>query len=163
GRMSNMPNRVVMLQRYVRWIESRLPKSAMSVGNKPLTMTSTNLPPNAFADVTDEQWARMDAFYSGSALKRLRLLPPPGAKPRTEEFYFDDGKLVYVYIDPDGANKRDPHVENGGDAFYFGKEGLFAWVRPDGRTADPGSVAFKAWGTKLLAEGNRFPREATKP
>jgi hypothetical protein len=154
--------RLATLESYVKWIESRLPMATSS--SNALRRTSVTLPPQAFSDVTDEEWERMDAYYDGPELKRLRLIPSARSGDQgTEEFYYDDGKLVFVYYEPDGATKSEPHTETGGDAYYFGREGLIAWVRGDGSRVDPSDADFKAWSKHLLNEAERFPRDARTP
>jgi hypothetical protein len=154
----DISNRIATLDRYRRSIEQRLPGSDIAVAGTGLTQKTVTLPPNAFADVTDEPWAVMETFYDGSELKRLRLLPPLGIRTKTEEFYFDNGNLIFVYEEPNGAAKAAQQSEFGGDAFYFGSEGLIAWVRSGGKHVDPNSDEFKAKSAKLLKEAARFPR-----
>ena len=154
----DVSNRTATLDRYRRAIEQRLPGADRALAGTVLTQKSVTLPPNAFADVTDEQWAIMETFYDGSELKRLRLLPPLGIKTKTEEFYFNNGNLIFVYEEPNGAAKADQQSEYGGDAFYFGTEGMIAWVRSGGKQVDPNSEEFKSKSAKLLKEAARFPR-----
>ena len=154
----DVSNRVATLDRYRRAIEQRLPGADRAAPGTVLTQKSVTLPPNAFADVTDEQWATMETFYDGSELKRLRLLPPAGVRTKTEEFYFNNGNLIFAYHEPNGSTKADQHAEFGGDAFYFGRDGLIAWVRPGGIQVDPNSEEFKSWSAKLRKEGARFFR-----
>ena len=163
GTVVDVNRRVTVLDQYVRGIEVRLRSPAAAVGANTLLRTSTNLRPGTFSDISDEPWGRIEAFYDGKELVRLRMLPPPGPLTRSEEFYYSKGRLIYVYIEPDGAKKRDPHVETTGDGYYFGREGMIGWVFPDGRMADPKNSEFKAWSIQLEREGDRFPREAKVP
>jgi hypothetical protein len=154
----DVQRRIATLDRYRRSIEQRLPGADRAGAGPVLIEKSVTLPPNAFADVTDEPWAIMQTFYDGSELKRLRLLPPLGVRTTTEEFYFDNGKLVFVYEEPDGAAKAAQQSEFGGDAYYFGREGMIAWIRKGGKQVDPNSDEFKAKSAQLLKEAARFPR-----
>ena len=163
GTVVDVNRRVTVLDLYVRGIEVRLRSPAAAVGANTLLRTSTNLRPGTFSDISDIPWGRIEAFYDGKELVRLRILPTPGPFTRSEEFYYSKGRLVYVYVEPDGARKRDPHVETTGDGYYFGSNGMIAWVFPDGRMADPKSSEFKAWAIQLEREGDRFPREAKAP
>ncbi len=160
GTTMDVSSRIAVLGHYVDGIEA-------GIGSR-LTQTSTSLSLDAFSDVTDEQWDRMDAFYDNGELKRLRLIPPVNTQQQqadqgTEEFYFDGGRLVYVYYEPDGATKSDRHVESGGDAYYFGREGLIAWIRGDGTRADPSDPDFKSWSAQLSKEASRFSEAAKRP
>ena len=154
----DVSNRIATLDRYRRSIEQGLPGDDFALAGTRLRKQSLTLPAHAFADVTDEEWATMETFYDGSELKRLRLIPRAGAKPETEEFYFNNGNLVFVYYEPDGAGKSERHVESDGDSFYFGSEGLIAWVRADGTRVDPNDPDFKYWSGQLLKEAARFSR-----
>jgi hypothetical protein len=150
-----LETRLAYVNRYVDGIESRLPGELMTPGA--LRRTQTLLGADAFAEVTDEQFERMDAYYDGADLKRIRMIP---AAPRTatEEFYYNDGKLVYVYYEPGGAEKSDPHPEVSGEKYYFGAEGMIAWEKADGTRVDPSNADFMYWSAQLLKEADRFAR-----
>ena len=151
-----LATRMAYVDRYVESVEARVAGTATRAENA-LTLVQRSLAPDAFADVTDEQFERMDAYYEGTALKRIRMIPLP-PEIATEEFYFNDGKLVYVYYEPDGATKPEPHPEVSGEKFYFGTEGLMAWVLADGSQVRPNHPDFRKWSTHLQKEAERFAR-----
>jgi hypothetical protein len=149
--------RMAIVRSYVEHIEGRVP--GLVPTDSSLTMVETYLTPDSFADVSEEEWGQMNTYYDGAVLKRIRMLPV-SPETGTEEFYFNDGKLVYAFYDPNGATKADGKDENeakGGERFFFGEEGLISWIK-DGVAMDTGSADFRYWSEQLLREADRFSR-----
>jgi hypothetical protein len=147
--------RVSFIDQYVDAIDDRVP-----VGDLPLlsalNRVETILDMDAFADVTDEQFSRMETFLDGSKLVRLRMLPiSPSAE--TETFFYNNGNLVAVRYQSNGADLPDPNSE-GAETFYFGEEGLISWTKPDGKSVPSTDADFAYWSAQLLKEGERFAR-----
>jgi hypothetical protein len=149
--------RMAIVRSYVEHIEGRIP--GVVTTDSSLTMVETYLTPDSFADVSEEEWGQMNSYYDGAVLKRIRMLPV-SPETGTEEFYFNDGKLVYAFYDPNGANKADGKDENeakGGERFFFGEEGLISWIK-DGVAIDSSNPDFAYWSEQLLREADRFSR-----
>jgi hypothetical protein len=156
GTSMPLATRMAYVDRYVESVEAGVAGVATRADNA-LTLVQRSLTPDAFANVTDERFERMDSYYAGTALKRIRMIPMP-PETATEEFYFNDGKLVYVYYEPDGASKPEPHPEVSGQKFYFGAEGLMAWVLADGTQVRPNHPDFRKWSAHLQKEAAAFAR-----
>jgi hypothetical protein len=97
-----------------------------------------------------------DHLDSGADLAiRMSNMAP---SQEVEEVTFDQGRLVHVLWDPQGA----AHLQTGPSAqaehFYFGQEGLISWVRPGGTITDSNNVDFRFWSRHLLEEAERFSR-----
>jgi hypothetical protein len=146
--------RIALLQAEVASIDARVPDGRTDM-DFPLTRSEAVLPADAFADITHDRWAEMYSYSDGQALRRIRMRPARGEA--TEEFYYDGGKLIAVHFEAHGDVKPEPHPEAGGEMFYFGADGLLAWVREDGTLADPSSAPFKHWAAQLPKEAARFP------
>jgi hypothetical protein len=149
--------RMAIVRSYVEHIEGRLPGAVPT--DTSLTMVETYLTPDTFADVSEEEWSQMNSYFDGATLKRIRMLPV-SPETGTEEFYFNDGKLVYAFYDPKGATKADGDDEEdakGGERFFFGEEGLISWIK-DGVTMDTGSAEFRYWSEQILREADRFSK-----
>ncbi len=152
----NTDVRIAALDSYADGIDGRLPDSALPLGITALTKVPTTLPDGAFGDITDDRWSRMDAFYDGTELKRMDMMPM-GSGHGPEVFYFAQGKLVMVARHADSTVTRDLPARADAERFYFGQEGLIAWVHPDGTKADSSTDAFRHWSEKLMKESARFP------
>lgn len=147
--------RVAEIDAYVKNIEAKLPKKGAEATAGELTRKETDLSNDSFVDVTEEKWAKMDTYYAGEKLMRLKVYSPEGEK-KTEEFYFHDDKPIFVFIENDGAGKSGDSSKAQGDKFYFGSEGLFAGTKADGSKMDASSEEFKKYNEKLPKEVSVF-------
>ena len=138
----DIADRVQKIDSYVRKIEQ----------NQTLVRKEVKLDSGALKDVTEEKWAKLDAYSRGDHVVRLKVYPAEGTK--TEEYYYRKGKLVYVFVEPAGAGKQghDPNAQ--GTKYYFKGSKLIA-VNEDGKTGSVNEEA-RNTGAKLLRESNAF-------
>ena len=103
---------------------------------------------------------KLHAYYDGQTLKRIKTYPQ-GSSPKTEEFYFYDDKLVFVFVEPQGKGKEGDDPGAKGEKLYFDNNGLVAWYGEDGKPKDSASAAFKTKGSKMVVEAVAF-RQLTR-
>ncbi len=149
-------DRVRVLDGRAAAIDAQLPGSAGLSGLIPLTVRDVPLSDDAFSDITDMRWARMELWNDGANLSKLRMVPNLDRND-TEEFYYDHGRLIMVYWNPDGVLGHDGSAVDVGQSFYFGEEGLISWVGDDGVRGDRSSADFQYWDEQLRKESVRFP------
>lgn len=137
----------------VRKIDAHVVKVEESLSK--LTRKETMLKPDALVKVTDEKWSKMHTYSDGASLERLKVYPSPGSQ-KTEEFYYDNGNLVFVFVEAEGAGKEGHDANAKGTKYYFGDKGLFAVVESDGKTVDPTEGKTPAMGEKLQRESKAF-------
>lgn len=147
--------RVAAIDAYVKSIEAKLPPSGSEESGDMLKRKETDLSNDSFVDVTDEKWAKMDTYYDGEKLMRLKVYSAEGQK-KTEEFYFYNDKPIFAFIENDGMGKKGDATEAKGDKFYFGSEGMFAMTKADGTKADASSEEFMKYKDKLPNEASAF-------
>lgn len=147
--------RVAAIDAYVKSVEVALPPAGSEGTADSFKRKETDLSDDSFEDVTQEKWAKMHTYYDGDKLKRLKVYSPEGEK-KTEEFYYYDGKLIFVFIENDGMGKKGNKPEAKGDKFYFGNEGLFEFIKADGNRVNITDEEFKKYNTKLLDEAGAF-------
>ena len=142
----NPDERVRTIDAHVVKVEERLSQ---------LTRKETILKPNALVKVTDEKWAKMHTYSDGASLERLKVYPSAGSK-KTEEFYYDNGSLVFVFVEAEGAGKEGHDANAKGTKYYFGDKGLFAVMEAGGKMVDPTEGKTPAMGEKLQRESKAF-------
>lgn len=147
--------RVTAIDGYVKRVETELPASESEGTESKLKRKETDLSKETLAGITDEKWAKMHSYYNGEKLERLKVYSLENEK-KTEEFYFFNDKPVFAFIEKDGMSKKGDNVEAKGDKFYFGSEGLIAWIKADGSKVDATSEEFKKYGEKLVKEVTAF-------
>jgi hypothetical protein len=148
--------RVSMLEAEVAVLNARVANGRPTTIPDPLDRDEVELTPDTFSDISDFRWAELIRYSDGGELKRLRMRPVAGHR-EAEEFFYDRGHLIAVHYHSDGEAREDPHSLTTGQMFYFGQEGMLAWVREGGTRGDPSSAEFKRWADLLLKEGERFP------
>ena len=147
--------RVEAINAYVKTVEAKLPADGAETAPGKMTRKVTDVSEDSFADVSEEKWAEMHTYYDGDNLNRLKIYSPKGEN-KTEEFYFFDDKLVFAFIEQDGAGKIGDSSEAKGDKFYFGSEGLIGGTKADGSKMDASSEEFKKYNEKLPKEASAF-------
>ena len=118
------------------------------------------LSPGELKNVTNENWTKIHTYSDGADLKRMKLYPPAGSQ-RTEEFYYRDGKPVFVFLEANGAGKENHDQNATGDKYYFADGKLIAATAADGKSIDVKSAEAKKLSQKLQKESEAF-RAAVK-
>ena len=93
------------------------------------------LSPDELKNVTNENWTKIHTYSDGADLKRMKLYPPAGSQ-RTEEFYYDDGTPVFVFLEANGAGKENHDQNATEDKYYFTDGKLIAATAADGKSID---------------------------
>jgi len=143
---SNPEERVKATDAYVADIETKLPG---------LTRKERILKPDQLKGTTEADLEKLHAYFDGQTLKRIKTYPK-GNSPKTEEFYFHDDKLVFVFVESEGKGKEGDAPGAKGEKLYFDSSGLVAWFGEDGKPKDSASGAFKTKGDKMLVEAVAF-------
>src|SRR4030095_14301608 len=113
------------------------------------------LSPGELKNVTNENWTKIHTYSDGADLKRMKLYPPAGSQ-RTEEFYYHDGKPVFVFLEANGAGKENHDQNATGDKYYFADGKLIAPTAADGKSIDVKSAEAKKMSEKLQKESEAF-------
>ena len=88
--------KVSAIEAYVRSVEKNISSSQRK---------EQMLSPDELKKVTNEDWTKIHTYSDGADLKRMKLYPPAGSQ-RTEEFYYRDGKPVFVFLEATELAKR---------------------------------------------------------
>jgi hypothetical protein len=113
------------------------------------------LSPGELKAVTNENWTKIHTYSDGADLKRMKLYPPEGSQ-RTEEFYYRDGKPVFVFLEANGAGKENHDQNATGDKYYFADGKLIAATAADGKSIDVKSAEAEKMSAKLQKESEAF-------
>jgi len=143
--------KVSAIEAYVRSVEKNISSSQRK---------EQMLSPDELKNVTNENWTKIHSYSDGADLKRMKLYPPAGSQ-RTEEFYYRDGKPVFVFLEANGAGKENHDQNATGDKYYFTDGNLIAATAADGKSIDVKSADAKKMSEKLQNESEAF-RAAVK-
>jgi len=140
------PNRVEAIDAYVRGVE----KKAASYQRKEAMLSADRL-----KKITNEPWKKIDSYWDGTTLKRMRLYPE-GKSKKTEEFYYDRNTPVFVFLEENGADRENRDANARGEKFYFSDGKLIAVMGADGKAMDIKSAESKKMADKLKKEAQAF-------
>lgn len=103
-----------------------------------------------------QKWVKMDTYSDGDKLVRIQVYPHKGISERTEEFYYMDGKLVFVSIKDKGLEVKEGKDEGMGKEFYFDGDKLIKYDNKSGEQIKNLEEEKKMYETKLVFEGKEF-------
>jgi hypothetical protein len=135
--------KVSAIEAYVRSVEKNISSSQRK---------EQMLSPGELKNVTNENWTKIHTYSDGADLKRMKLYPTAGSQ-RTEQFYYRDGKPVFVFLE---AGKENHDQNATGDKYYFADGKLIAATAADGKSIDVKSAEAKKMSEKLQKESEAF-------
>ena len=138
--------KVSAIDAYVRSVEKNISSSQRK---------EQMLSPGELKKVTNENWTKIHTYSDGADLKRMKLYPPTGSQ-RTEEFYYQNGKPVFVFLEANGVGKENHDQNATGDKYYFADGKLIAATAADGKSIDVKSAEAKKMSEKLQKESEAF-------
>lgn len=72
-----------------------------------------------------QEWMKMNIYKDSSgAIRRVKLYPYTGVSERSEEYYFDNEKLFFVYISDHGISTENKDEGKPGKEFHFVQDRL---------------------------------------
>jgi hypothetical protein len=148
---ASMSDKVDAINAYVRGVEKNVPS---------LTRKEAKLHQGELKEVTDEKWTKIHTYSDGADLKRVKMYPSGDSK-KTEEFYYHDGKPVFVFLEENGAGKENHDADAVGDKFYFADGTLIGAISSDGKAMDMKNADVIKKSEKLQKESTAF-RAAVK-
>ena len=101
--------KVAAIQSHVGQVETNLPSYTSKEGA--LTAAQTE-------NVTTESWKKINGYFDGDTLRRMKLYPQTGSE-KTEEFYFFENEPVFVFVEEKGAEKEGHDKDTVGSKYYF--------------------------------------------
>ncbi|HUR66878.1 MAG TPA: hypothetical protein VMZ03_11080 [Chitinophagaceae bacterium] len=111
-----------------------------------------------------QKWMKMDVYRDSSGMiRRIKLYPHKGISERSEEFYYDNNKLFFVYVSDKGVDTEDRDEGQPGKEFHFAGGRL---IKYEDRSGDKESIdkndEDKVYELELMAESKEFFELAEK-
>lgn len=66
-----------------------------------------------------QKWAKIDFYVKDGSVVRIKTYPHDAISKRTEEFYFDKGKLFLASIEDDGSEKGSESSDDLSKEYYY--------------------------------------------
>ena len=102
------------------------------------------------------------AYFDGEALAKIELTFYGESGEATEEYYYQDDKLVFVFW----ADSNYDHLRSGKIAhtdesrFYFRDDTLIAWIDAQAKPVEPGAGNYQDKQKECLQNSSEFSRAA---
>lgn len=114
----------------------------------------TELKTTALREQLKQKWEKLH-FYTNAEgqVIRVKTYPYDKVSKRTEEFYFQDGKLILAVIEDDGTGEAGKEKEKLNKLYYFNEEKPFHEINNSGET----EYSIKeSDAERLLEEANEY-------
>lgn len=66
-----------------------------------------------------QKWSKLDYYADGGEVLRIKTYPYEGVSTRTEEFYFQEGELIYAIIEDNGVESTEAEEQEGKVYYYW--------------------------------------------
>ncbi|HMK05018.1 MAG TPA: hypothetical protein VK489_12530 [Ferruginibacter sp.] len=103
-----------------------------------------------------QKWAKMDVYSDSSGIRKIKVYPHPGVSQRSEEFYFDDGKMFFTFIADSGLHKENYDEGIAGKEFHFLNGKLIRYYDRSGEKEANPEEQKKIYELKLPAEAREL-------
>jgi hypothetical protein len=101
-----------------------------------------------------QKWAYMQVSMEGKEIVRIKLYPHAKITERSEEFYYQGGKLILAFINDKGAMADTYDVNKPGKTYWF-NDGVF--LKESNTVGEEEDASDKAVdGARLLQEGKEY-------
>jgi len=80
-----------------------------------------------------QKWSKMDVYSDSSGIRKIKLYPHPGISERSEEFYYDNGRMFFIFIADSGLHNENDDEGTAGKEFHFINDKL---IRYDDKSGD---------------------------
>ncbi|MEP7237301.1 MAG: hypothetical protein ABI685_05540 [Ferruginibacter sp.] len=74
-----------------------------------------------------QEWAKMDVYSDSTGIRKIKLYPHKGISERSEEFYYNNGKMFFTFISDSGLNNENKDENRPGKEFHFMGEKLLKY------------------------------------
>ncbi len=101
--------------------KKRMDIEAMIKDIKPIEITNKEMRPKSA-----QKWSKVHVYAKDGKVIRIKTYPHLGVSKRTEEFYFDNGKLILATIEDDGMGKPGKDKMKIDKLYYFDEDKCIA-------------------------------------
>ncbi|MCK9205123.1 MAG: hypothetical protein M0P58_11920 [Bacteroidales bacterium] len=115
---------------------------------KRTTLTTTNLRAQI-----KQKWSKIDFYAEASQIVRIKTYPYDKISKRTEEFYFQKGKLILAFIEDEGAQYKGKSDKRVGKTYYFFND---AGIKEINQTTEIETSIRQSDSERLLQEAKEY-------
>jgi hypothetical protein len=112
-----------------------------------------SLPTAGLREQIKQKWSRIEFFSQNDQLVRIKTFPYENISRRTEEFYFQNGKLVLAFIEDEGLEHIGKSEKRTGKTYYFFNDAV---IKEDNQTNEKETTIRTSDGERLLQEAKEY-------
>ncbi len=101
-------------------------------------------------------WDKIDVYLNEKGLQKAKLFAMPSESLATEEFYFDEGNLIYAQKEEKGMKNVHPDSALHGNQFFFTRGVLVLALDPEGKRRDIEDDTVKIESVDLMHEAKQI-------
>ncbi|HAD98376.1 MAG TPA: hypothetical protein DCG19_13280 [Cryomorphaceae bacterium] len=101
-------------------------------------------------------WDKIQVFLDKKGIRKAKLYANPAKSFLTEEFYFENGNLIYAQIDSQGIRELEPDSIFRGDRYFFTKNVLVLALDSKGKRKDITDDSVKIKSVDLINESDQI-------
>jgi hypothetical protein len=123
------------------------------IENRLTSLQKKSLPTKDLRAQIKQKWSKLDFYSDNNQIVRIKSYPYEKISHRTEEFYFQNGKLMLAFIEDEGfpyVGKSDKRV---GKTYYFFDDTFINEVNP---TNEKETTIRSSDGERLLQEAKEY-------
>lgn len=103
-------------------------------------------------------WDKVHVYLDKKGIRKAKLYANPAKSFLTEEFYFDNGNLIYAQIDSQGIRETEPDSIFRGDRYFFTKNVLVLALDSSGKRKDITDDTVKIKSVDLIFESDQIKK-----
>lgn len=103
-----------------------------------------------------QEWAKMDVYSDSTGIRKIKVYPYQGISQRSEEFYYNNGKMFFTFISDSGLNNENKDENRPGKEFHFMGEKLLKYDDKSGDKEDNPAEEKKMYEVRLTMEAEEL-------
>ena len=100
-----------------------------------------------------QKWSTIDFFTEKSQIVRIKSYPYKQISQRTEEFYFQNGKLMLAFIEDEGLKFIGKENKRVGKTYYFFNDAV---IKEQNQTSEKETTIRSSDSERLLQEAKEY-------
>ncbi len=112
-----------------------------------------SLPTASLREQIKQKWSRIEFFTQNDQLVRIKTFPYEKVSQRTEEFYFQNGKLMIAFIEDDGLQRIGKSEERTGKTYYYFEDAV---IKEANQTNEKETSIRASDSERLLQEAKEY-------
>ena len=117
------------------------------------SMQRKTLPTKDLRAQIKQKWSKIDFYTENGQVVRIKSYPYEKISQRTEEFYFQKGKLILAFIEDEGLKSKGKAKDRFGKSYYYyGDE----QIKEDNPTSEKEMTIRHSDSERLLQEAREY-------